>query len=201
MQVTSDGVPVDALITAVKQSIMQAGVSDTSDSRDLQVKSVQLTLHAVAVKSVGGVLEFRIPFIGMNLTVGTKVTKQDTHTIDMTLVPPARKTYAVRGDVEDALVDAIATIRKTMASAAAGSDPWVLSDGTVEIAFAVTKTGNISLGVAGELSDEVIQTLRLALEPALGSVLTVIVNADIETQTADRRASHAPLPQGRQSRR
>ena len=105
----------------------------------------------------------------MRLRAGTKVTGQDTHTIDITLKPPDRPTRAVRGgNVEDALVDAIVTIRQAMAHAAAGDDPWALSAGTVDISFGVTKTGSISVGADGELADEVTQRLRLRLAPALG---------------------------------
>jgi len=53
-----------------------------------------------------------------------------------------------------------------MAHAAAGDDPWILSTGTVDISFGVTRTGSISLGTNGELADEVTQTLRLRLIPA-----------------------------------
>jgi len=165
MQLTSDGMPVDVLIAAVKNSIKQAGVSSTSDSQDLRVASVQLILRAVASKSLGGTLDFRIPFIGMKLIAGTKVTSQDTHTIDMVLTPPVQEVFGVRGEVEDALVDAITTIRKTTASAAVGDDPWALSKGTVDLTFAVTKTGSISLGIDGELAGEVTHTLRLGLVP------------------------------------
>jgi hypothetical protein len=50
--------------------------------------------------------------------------------------------------------------------AAAGDDPWVLSASTIDIRFAVTETGTISLGVDGELANEVTQTLRLGLAPS-----------------------------------
>src|SRR5690348_7094514 len=65
-------------------------------------------------------LDFRIPFIGMKLRLEAKVISKDTHTIDITLAPPGdRGTCQVRGgDVEDALVNAIATIRAVMARAA-----------------------------------------------------------------------------------
>ena len=48
---------------------------------------------------------------------------------------------------------------------AEGEDPWVLLASTIDISFAITQTGTISLGVDGELSDEVTQTLRLGLAP------------------------------------
>ena len=167
MKVTDDGVPVEALISVVKDAIKRAGISRTSQDRDLQVASVQLILDVVAAKTAGGGLDFRVPFIGMKLRVGGKVTSKDTHTIDITLVPPERRaTRPVRGgDVEDALVNAIATVHAVMAQAAAGDDPWVLSASTIDIRFAITQTGTISLGVDGELTNEVTQTLRLGLAP------------------------------------
>jgi len=167
MKVTDEGVPVDTLISVVKDSIKRAGVSRTSQTQDLRVASVQLILEVVAGKTAGGGLDFRVPFIGMKLSLGAKVTKKDTHTIDITLVPPKeRVTRQVRGgDVEDVLVNAIATIRDVMTRAAEGDDPWVLSASTIDISFAITQAGTISLGVDGELSDEVTQILRLGLAP------------------------------------
>lgn len=169
MKVTDEGVPVEALITAVKNSVKRANVSRTTPAADLRVVSVQLILEAVAATTAGGGLDFRIPFIGMKLRLGAKVTSKDTHTINITLAPPGdRDTRQVRGgDVEDALVNAIATIRAVMARAAQDDDPWTLSTGTIDISFASTQTGTISLGVDGELADELTHTLRLELAPAL----------------------------------
>lgn len=168
MNVPDDGVPVDTLISVVKDSIKQAGVSRTSQAGDLQVASVQLVLNVVASKTVGGGVDFRVPFIGMKLSLGAKVTKKDTHTIDITLVPPDdRDTRQVRGaeEIQEVLVDAIATIRDAMTKAAEGDDPWILSAGTIDISFAITQTGTITLGVNGGLADELTHTLRLELEP------------------------------------
>jgi hypothetical protein len=150
----------------VKEAVKRAGVSRSSSESDLRVESVQLVLQALASKTAGGELDFRIPFIGMRLRAGTKVTGRDTHTIDMTLKPPDQPARKVRGgNVEDALVDAIVTIRSAMAHASAGDDPWILSTGTVDISFGMTRTGSISVGVDGELANEVTHTLRLRLVP------------------------------------
>jgi Trypsin-co-occurring domain 2 len=167
LRVTDSGVAVEALISVVKDSVKRAGVSHTSQNSDLCVASVRLILEVVASKTAGGGLDFRVPFIGMKLSIGTKVTKKDTHTIDMTLVPPAEKdTRLVRGgDVENVLVNAVATIREVMARAAEGDDPWILSTGAIDISFAITQTGTITLGVEGELADEITHTLRLGLAP------------------------------------
>jgi len=167
MEVTNEGVPINALIDAVKESLRSAGVSRDSGTGDLQVASVQLVLNVVATESVGGRLDFRVPFIGMKLSMGAKVTTQDTHSIDITLVPPEpdQQLRETRGDIETVLVDAIATIRGVMANAAGGDEPWVLSTGEVEISFVVTKEGSISLGAEGEFANEVTNKLRLALKP------------------------------------
>ena len=167
MEVTDEGVPVQDLIAVIKDSIKKAGVSAASDTHDIRVASVRLILKVVASKSIGGGLDFRVPFIGMKFSTGGKVSTQDTHTIDIQLVPPPPdQERAVRGDVEQTLVSAIATIRAVAASARAGDDPWVLSSGTVDISFVITKAGSISLGVEGELSHEVTHQLRLGLGPA-----------------------------------
>ena len=53
-----------------------------------------------------------------------------------------------------------------MTQAARGDDPWLLSAGTIDITFAITQTGTISLGADGELASELTHTLRLELGPA-----------------------------------
>jgi hypothetical protein len=160
---------VETLISVVKESIKRAGASRTSQARDLQVTSVQLILEVVASKGAGGRLDFRVPFIGMKLSMGGKITRKDTHTIDITLVPPEdRDARQVRGgETEEVLVNAITTIRDVMNRAAEGDDPWTLSTATIDIAFAITQTGTISLGVDTEQADDLTQTLRLGLGPAL----------------------------------
>ena len=45
---------------------------------------------------------------------------------------------------------------------------WFLSAGTIDISFGITKTGSISLGVDGELANELTQTRRLGLAPRPG---------------------------------
>jgi hypothetical protein len=97
------------------------------------VTSVQLILEAIVSNTAGGGLDLRIPFIGMKLKLGVAVSKKDTHTIDITLVPPEDAGRPVRGGegVEEALVNAIAAIRTVTSQAADGDDPWILSEGTV----------------------------------------------------------------------
>jgi Trypsin-co-occurring domain 2 len=166
MQIVDGGVPVAELISVVKESVRRAGVSPVSGHSDLQLSSVQLTLRVVASWSAGAGLNLRVPVIGAQLRVGTRLTRRDTHVIDMTLVPPTKRLRQVRGGaVENALVAAIATVRETMANAAGGNDPWVLADSSVDLSFVVTTSGHISLGAEAELDQEISHRLRLGLRP------------------------------------
>lgn len=169
MNVSEDGIPVPDIIDAVKRAIKAASVSATDQGRDMLVASVGLTLHAIATRSAGGGLNFRVPFIGMEVQFGAKVTTRDTHQIEISLTPPWEQfpAEAVReGGLDDVLTEAIETIRAAVASAATGDDPFELGSATITLSFAVTAEGTISIGVNGSLSNELTHTLTLALVPA-----------------------------------
>jgi Trypsin-co-occurring domain 2 len=168
VRVTDSGMPVQDLIEAVKQAIKTANVSRTTNGRDLQINSVRLTLHAIATRSYGGGLNFHIPLIGTEVKLGGKLSRHDTHEIEISMVPPAQEERPELrdGNLDDALVEAIETIRATLAAAADGEDPFVLEESKITIVFGVTSEGEISIGVNGSLNDELTQTLTLSLVPA-----------------------------------
>jgi hypothetical protein len=158
------GVPADEVVAAVKNAIKLANISVTDPERDLVVTSVYLKLNTVATATAGGSLDFRVPFIGLAVKVGGSVTRQNTHVIEMTLVPEGGPVIETRDvQVEAILVEAIETVRRVMARAAAGDDPFVLHDSAVEFSFGVTSDGSISLGFDGELTDETTNTMRLTI--------------------------------------
>jgi hypothetical protein len=165
MKLSSDGVDTDELIGAVKNAIIITAISSTDADRDLQVASIQLILKVVATVNTGGGLDFRVPFLGMKLSLGGSVTRLDTHTIDITLVPPDLSVqHEIRDQpIETALVEAVETIRRVISRAAAGKDPFVLKNGVVDLCFAITEDGSITFGFNGELKNEVTHTLRLSL--------------------------------------
>lgn len=167
MQVTDQGVAVQEVINEIKLAIKEANISAANEYRDLRVSSVKLTLHVLATRSLGGRLEFRVPFIGMQIKLGTKITRSDTNEIEISLTPPALSAGAeVRGSIDDALVEAIETIRAAVVSGAGGDDPFVLDEATVTLSFAVTQDGEISVGVDGSLTHELTHTITLGLAPA-----------------------------------
>lgn len=168
MKVTEDGIPVQDVIAAVKLAIKEANVSATDEGRDLRVDSVKLILHALATRTLGGGLSFTVPFIGMPVRLGTKVTKSDTHEIEINLIPPGQDAeHEIReASLDLALVDAIETVRTVVASTSGGDDPFALNDAKITLSFAVTADGDISIGIDGSMTDEVTHTLVLALVPA-----------------------------------
>jgi hypothetical protein len=157
------GIPVDDLITAVKNAIQQANVSVTNPGRDLAVTSIYLKLNTVATEKAGGGLDFRVPFIGLAIKVGAAVTRQRTHTMELTLVPDGTVIETRSAPVEVVLVQAIETVRAILTRAGCGDDPFTLQDSAVELAFGVAADGSISLGFDGELHDEITNTLRLTI--------------------------------------
>lgn len=161
------GMPVDELIAKVKDALIEAGVTSADHGAGLRVHSVQLILEVIATGTVGGRLNFRVPFIGTDFAVGGKRTRRDMHTIDITLVPPTQPSPgAARGDIRDVLVQAIRRVSQTVASASEGEDPWYLSTAKVDICFGVTKEGTISVTAEAGMANETTNTLRLSLESA-----------------------------------
>jgi hypothetical protein len=165
MEISDTGVAIDEVVGAVKNAIKVAGISVINDDRDLQVTSIQLLLNTVATSILGGGVDFRVPFLGMKLSIGRKVTRSDTHMIDIALQPlrPDGQHEIRDGPVEGVLVEAINTIRKVMMRAVEGDDPFLLESGLVELSFAVTEDGTITLGFMGEFKEEITHTLRMAL--------------------------------------
>jgi Trypsin-co-occurring domain 2 len=165
MDVTDDSVAISELVTVVKNVIKLANISSTDMGRDLRVVSVQLTLNAVATITAGGGVDLRIPVLGMKLKLGASVTRRDTHAIDMTLVPPdlLEQHETREGEIEAVLLDAVEATRAVMTLAAQGDDQFLLTTSTVDLSFAITKSGSITLGVNGELKDELSHRLRIGL--------------------------------------
>jgi hypothetical protein len=166
MDVSQDGATIDDVIGAVKDAVKIAGISSTDDDRDLRITSVRLKLNTVASVSTGGGIDFRIPFLGMNLKVGTSITSQETHTLDVTLVPPdlARRHETRDENVANVLAESISTIRSVLVRAAGGDDPFGLQTSSVQLNFAITQDGYITLGFNGELQGQISHTLRIGVE-------------------------------------
>lgn len=167
MKVTEDGIPVQDVITAIKLAIKEANISAADEARDLRVGAIKLVLHALATRAIGGGLSFTVPFIGMPLRFGTKITRSDTHEIKINLSPPAQEPgeEVRQASLDLALLDSIETIRYVVASAANGDDPFILNDAEITLSFAMTAEGSISIGIDDCMNDEVTHSLSLVIVP------------------------------------
>jgi hypothetical protein len=125
-------------------------------------------LNALATWTAGVKLDFKLPFVGMRLRLGSSITRKDIQVVDVTLVPPdlASAVEVRDGDVDQVLVEAIETVTAVVAKAAGGDDPFVLKESTVEFTFAITESGTISFGIEGEDSDTITHTLQIKLSAA-----------------------------------
>lgn len=167
MRIEEGGVSAEAVVAVVKSSVKRGNLAPAVQDTDMRVSAVELVLKVVAGRSRGGRLTFRIPVIGTPVSLGGTVKRVNTQSITIALVPPPPAAeHEVRdGEVEQALVDAVATVRQVVAAAALGDDPWQLREGKVELEFAVTDTGSIVVGIEAEQTGEITHTLRLMLEP------------------------------------
>jgi hypothetical protein len=166
MRLDDDGLAVEDLVTAVRRAAAEASIADADDGRDIRITGLELTLHAVARRDHGARLEFRIPVLGLPVTVGTKVTVHDTHQIKINLEPTAPRHEVRGGEVEETLVQAIETIRAVVARGLGGQDSFTHRSSEVELAFGVTANGTVALIGTADLTDEITHTLKLTLGPA-----------------------------------
>jgi hypothetical protein len=164
VRLDEDGLAVEDLVTAVRRAAAQAAISDADAGRDMRITGLELTLHALARRDLGAKLEFRIPFLGMPVAFGSKLTTRDTHQIKISLTPVP--SYEVRGEVEETLVQAISTIRSVVARGVGGADAFEHRSSEVELSFAVTSEGSVALVGTVDLAGEVTHTLKLTLGPA-----------------------------------
>ena len=165
MKVTDDEVAIDDLIATIKAAIVAAGISETRADRDLRVSAIELTLNTVATRRAGGGVEFRVPVIGFPVKLGHKLSRAELHKLVIKLVPPpASSGPELRGPTaQGALVDAVEQIRAALAQAEGGDDPFVLAESSIEISFAVTSEGTISLGFDGGFDEAVTHVLKLTI--------------------------------------
>jgi hypothetical protein len=166
LRLDDDGLTVEDLVTAVRRAAAEASISDADAGRDMRITGLELTLHALARREAGAKLEFRIPFLGMPVSFGSKVTSRDTHQIKINLAPVS--SHEVRGgeEVEETLVQAIATIRAAVAAGFGSADAFEHRSSEVELSFAVTADGSVALVGTVDTSGEVTHTLKLTLGPA-----------------------------------
>ena len=154
------------VVRRIKASIRQANIGEGRE--DLVVTGIGLTLSTVLVKGVGSEFKWKIPFIGMETSGGAKITKSDTSSLSIDLVPPVWEgeggALDVDADVlEDHIVYGVHDLRNAIAEAALDPPEFILKEAGVVIEFVATGEGKLSLIVVGESKEEVTHTMKLTL--------------------------------------
>jgi hypothetical protein len=159
---TFDGIPVESVIREVKRAIRQF-ILESRPEDDIALKSVDLTLHVVTILTAQMKPKFTIPLI--NLEVGTQLTwvRENTQEIAISLRPEAAG-EAPEADIVSQLLEGLRLIRNVARVAGPDEPQLTLDQGSIELKFAITKTGSIELLIfGGEGSKALTHTLKVVV--------------------------------------
>jgi hypothetical protein len=164
------GMDFKAVISKVKEGIVEAEKRGAFDPAMLPLKSLTLTLKTVVETIEGGALKITIPFIGQ-IGGGGSLEQLNTQTIVVTLIspPPPPPVAAVKGirpatpTLQNSLVEALVMIHEGVQAALVGDPPFVPDNATVELNFGVSEKGEIEVVFQGSKDIENTNTLKLEL--------------------------------------
>ncbi|MEY9929675.1 hypothetical protein ABH926_004315 [Catenulispora sp. GP43] len=166
MEVTSESVTIRTLVEVIKASICEVQGAEEPRPGDLIAASAALTLHAMMDTTVGGKVDLRVPVIGAHLRIGGRRARHRMHTVHVSLVPEHYgRSQHDHGAGDPELVMALRAIRDLMDATGRGGHSWTVAGGTVQVSFAVTDEGSISVGLNSDRSDEHVHSLELELQP------------------------------------
>jgi hypothetical protein len=167
VEVSSESVAIRNLVEVIKASICEVQGAEEPRHGELVVSAAELNLHVMMDTTVGGKVEVRVPVIGARLRIGGRRIRHRMHTVHVMLVPEhygrARHDH---GPGDDELVSALHAVKDLMDPTSAGGHSWSVAGGTVQVSFAVTEEGSISVGLNSDHSDEHVHSLQLELQPA-----------------------------------
>jgi NTP-dependent ternary system trypsin peptidase co-occuring protein len=181
MQVMSSTVrpgtnPVDAPGADVPGVLLEDVVQQVKDAFELialdpgadlvPLKSLKMTLTSVLEWTISGGPKLKIPFLELELELGHSITREQTQTVEIELVPPKKEAegLAPREALAPQLAEALRTIRRTVQAAAAKNPPLKLLEGSVELNLVVTRDSTAKLIVfSGERKDVTTQKLLVSV--------------------------------------
>ncbi|AKB28870.1 hypothetical protein MSSAC_2521 [Methanosarcina siciliae C2J] len=155
------GVQIDKIITKVKKAIRE--VEQRSYRSEIGVKVEKLDLKLKTFNSKEGGLELKVPVVDLDLGLGGSISKEETHTIELTLIPVDDTRLFRDMEIEDNLVDLIMGIEQGIKNALIEVPRFKLQKASVELNFVVNAAGEISLVAKGEKKIETTNNLKLYL--------------------------------------
>ncbi|WP_440948422.1 trypco2 family protein [Methanosarcina sp. T3] len=158
------GIQIDKIISKVKKAIRE--VEQQSYRSELGVKVEKLDLKLKTFNSKEGGLELKVPVVDLDLGLGGSISKEETHTIELTLIPVDDTRLFGEEDIEDNLVELIMGIEQGIKNALVDAPRFKLQKASVELNFVVNAGGEISIVAKGEKEIETTNNLKLYLTSA-----------------------------------
>jgi len=164
----ADAFDVKDIVGQVKAAITAANLSTEPSATDISVTEVDLTLKVVRDLEAGVDATWKVPFLNLDLSVKGGKKWSTTNTVEMKLVPPKpaqpkAEAVAPQIDVESELARAIQLVRTSVAAASTGTPLFDLKAASVELTFAVSDSGELSLVAKADADKDTTQTLSLTL--------------------------------------
>jgi Trypsin-co-occurring domain 2 len=145
-----------SLVRDMKSALVAA--NDQLGQNALKVTKVDLELHTVINKSAGGEISIKV------LEIGGDVSKDETNTLSLTLVPSVGGLELMASAPED-LVAAIVAIGAASWEAANAPPAFDLNEATVELEVGVTTEGQVKFFAKGSGSREQSHSMAITLAP------------------------------------
>jgi hypothetical protein len=156
---------IDKLVGQIKKAILLVEHDPPDGSAKLKITAVDLTVSAVATRTAEGNLKLSV--FGHDFGADAKLTKEDTQTIELSLVPDGYEPAEFdTEDVPEQLADAIRALRASVADASGGVASFGLKTSSIELNLKVDADDSIDFVIGGEAERTNVQTLKLTLEPA-----------------------------------
>jgi hypothetical protein len=155
------GVQIDGIISKVKKAIRE--VERRSYRSELGVKVEKLDLKLKTYNSKEGGIELKIPIVDAGLGLDGKISKEETQTIELTLVPVEDVRLFGDEEIEENLVNLILGIENGIRNALVDPPKFKLQNASVELNFIVGSDGKISVVVKGGMTSETTHNLKLYL--------------------------------------
>jgi len=155
------GVQIDGIISKVKKAIRE--VERRSYRSELGVKIEKLDLKLKAYNNKEGGVELKLPIVDTALGLEGNISKEETQTIELTLVPVENVRLFGDEEIEDNLVDLIMGIEQGIKNAIVEAPRFKLQSASVELNFIVSSGGKISVVAKGGMKSETTHNLKLYL--------------------------------------
>jgi hypothetical protein len=154
---------LEEVVRQIKEAINAFQREAAAEGKGIEIKAVDLSLEAVALRDAGGQLKFTVPFVGLEVEIGGKLAKEQTQTINLTLFPTKQVEEFSPPEIGPELLEGMRVIREAVRYAAEGEPRFDLREPKVELSFVVTKEGKVTLFVAGEMKDTITHKAKLTL--------------------------------------